>query len=218
MEVVRTHPLLSDIEAKGLETGLGGWEQISGVKTHFVLIDFAVGVYSLKARQYDGMTGLLSPLRQVQTTERGLVAQTAVRLIEEDFGLVGTVQEVGKDINLALKGGKLGEHLDRWVKPGEVFAVCRMTKEGVKLRGTRVPWALLEVLDAPHDGLCRCRLWHRFQEDDLRLCRAFSVIAALKSPAYRGRSSSGSSRTRPSGRSMACKFMCGGPANPSLPS
>src|ERR1700726_4351742 len=36
VEVTSTHPLLGEIEAKGLQTGLDGWEQISGQKTHFV--------------------------------------------------------------------------------------------------------------------------------------------------------------------------------------
>ncbi|MBI3262161.1 MAG: hypothetical protein HYZ58_03305, partial [Acidobacteria bacterium] len=62
VEVVRAHPMLREIEAKGLENGLEGWEQILPVKTHFVLLDFAAGIYFLKARQYDGMTGLVSPV------------------------------------------------------------------------------------------------------------------------------------------------------------
>ena len=169
VEVVTTHPLLGEIEAKGLESGLDGWEQISGLKTHFVLVDFAAGIYSLKARQYDGMSGLQSPVvRQTQTPDRTLVAHTAARLVLQDFGLVGTVTQAGKEVHLALKGGKLAANLQRWVKPGEVFAISRITREGDWLRGTRVPWALLEVLDTPQGGTCRCRLWHRFQEDDLR--------------------------------------------------
>jgi tetratricopeptide (TPR) repeat protein len=169
VQVVTTHLLLGEIEAKGLETALDGWEQISGLKTHFVLVDFAAGIYSLKARQYDGMTGLQSPVvRQAQTPDRLLVAQTAARLVLQDFGLVGTVTQAGKEVHLALKAGKLAANLQRWVKQGEVFAISKIAKEGDRLRGTRLPWALLEVLDAPRDGTCRCRLWHRFQEDDLR--------------------------------------------------
>jgi tetratricopeptide (TPR) repeat protein len=169
VEVVRAHPLLGTVESKGLESGLDGWEQISPVQTHFVLVDFANGMYSLKARQYDGMTGLESPApRQAQTSERGLVAELAARLVRQDFGLVGTVVEAGKEVRLALKGGKLATRLERWLKPGEVFAVSRITRAGDRLRGSRVPWTLLEALDTPQGGICRCRLWHRFQEDDLR--------------------------------------------------
>ena len=36
------------------------------------------------------------------------------------------------------------------------------------MRGTRVPWALLQVKGTPRDGTCHCRLWHRYREDDLR--------------------------------------------------
>ncbi len=169
VEVVRSHPLLANIEAKGLETGLDGLEWISGVKLHFVLVDFVDGSYLLKSRQYDGMTGLQSPLpRLARTNDRTLVAREGARLVLQDFGVVGTVVQTGKDYRLALRGGKLGVPLERWAKTGEVFAISRITKEGDKTRGTRVPWALLEVLDLPRDGICRCRLWHRFQEDDLR--------------------------------------------------
>ena len=169
VEVVRTHPLLPEIEAKGLDSALDAWNQVSSLKTHFVLVDFAQGVYTLQARQHDGMTGLLSPaVRRAQTSDRGQVAQTAARLVEQDFGVAGTVTEVDKDIQIALKGGKLAAHRQRSVKPGEVFALSRITKEGEITRGRRVPWALLEVLEAPRDGLVRCRLWHRFQQDDLR--------------------------------------------------
>ena len=95
------------------------------------------------------------------------MALTAARLVEQDFALVGTATAAGKEVQLALKGGKLGVSLEPWVKPGEIFAISRITKEGDRLRGTHVPWALLEVMDVPRDGMCRCRLWHRFQEDDL---------------------------------------------------
>jgi hypothetical protein len=168
VEVTSTHPLLGEIETKGLDTGLDGWEQISEQKTHFVFVDFAAGIYTLKARQYDGMTGLRSPgVRLAQTSDRALVAQTAAHMVEQDFALVGTASLAGKEVHLALKGGKLGVNLERWVRPGEVFAISRITKEGDRLRGTHVPWALLEVMDVPRDGMCRCRLFHRFQADDL---------------------------------------------------
>jgi hypothetical protein len=170
VEVTTAHPLLAEVVAKGLETGLDSWEQLSGIKTHFVFVDFAAGTYSLEARQYDGMTGLgSSTVRRMRTNIRDQVAAAAARLVEEDFGLVGTVTAVnGNDVSVALKGGKLADSMSRWVKQGDVFAISRITKEGAKLRGTRVPWALLEVKAPPREGTCRCRLWHRYREDDLR--------------------------------------------------
>jgi len=169
VEIVRNHPLLKEIETKGLEYGIDGWRLFSGLKTHFLLVDFVHGTYELKARQYDGSTGLLSPaVRTTQIGDRNLVAGAAARIIEQDFGLVGTVTQVDRDVQLALKGGNLETKWERWVKPGDVFAISRITRENDKERATLVPWALLEVLDGPRAGNCRCKLWHRFQEDDLK--------------------------------------------------
>jgi tetratricopeptide (TPR) repeat protein len=169
VETTSTHPLLAEIEARGLENALDGWEGLSGLKTHFVLVDFAAGVYSIKARQHDGMTGLQSPVvRAAQIADRSLVARAAAQLVLQDFGLVGTVISAEKEVQLALKAGKLGGNLERLVKPGDVFAISRITDEGGKLHGSRLSRALLEVMDTPKGGVCRCRLWHRYQEDDLR--------------------------------------------------
>lgn len=169
VEVVRSHPLIREVEAKGLEAGLAALDQIGPVKLHFVVIDFAGGVYTVQARQYDGNTGLLSPVvRRATTSDRGQVSSLAAQLVEHDFGLSGTVIEVGKEVKVALRAGKTGGNLDRWLRPGEVFAISRITSEGERLRGTRVRWALLETLAPPKDGVVRCRLWQRFQEDDLR--------------------------------------------------
>src|SRR5437016_6304677 len=41
VEVLRKHPKLSDVLARGLDRALDGWRDRSDVKTHFVLIDFA---------------------------------------------------------------------------------------------------------------------------------------------------------------------------------
>ncbi len=168
VEVVRDHPLLAEIEVKGLETGLDGWDRISSVKTHFVLVDFTQGMYVVKARQHDGMTGLSSPVtRETRTSDRTFVATIASRLVEQDFGLVGTASRSGKDVIVALKGGGLGVSLERWVKPGDVFLVSRITGARDAQRGTRLPWTLLEVTGLPRDGNCPCRLWHRYANDDL---------------------------------------------------
>lgn len=169
VEVVRTHPLLRTIENRGLDGGLDGSDKLSDAKVHFVLIDYSAGVYAIQARQLDGLTGLASPVvRTAQTADRTVVARICARLVEQDFGLVGTVIEVGKEVRLALRGGKLVPSLDKWVQPGDVFEISRITRQGDAMRGQRVSWALLEVLEAPRDGVCRCRLWHRFQEDNLK--------------------------------------------------
>jgi tetratricopeptide (TPR) repeat protein len=168
VEVVHRHPLLTDIHAKGLQQALDGWEELSERKTHFVLIDYVHGRYELQTRQYDGMTGLASPVVRLDRTGDGaLVARQAARLVDRDFGLVGTVVEVGKEVKVAIKGGGLGVALDRWIKPGEVFAIARLRQEGETRRAARVPWALLQVLSEPKDGIVRCRFHHRFQGENL---------------------------------------------------
>src|SRR5206468_3837969 len=80
VEVVRVHRLLKDIRARGLQA-LDDWDELSKVKTHFVLLDFADGRYRLQARQHDGWTGMASPVtRRAEVAEPRLVARTAARL------------------------------------------------------------------------------------------------------------------------------------------
>jgi len=168
VEVVRHHPLLREVRAKGLQQALDGWDELSERKTHFLLIDFVDGRYELQARQHDGMTGLNSPVvRRDRISDRRLVAQRAARLVDKDFGLIGTVIEAGKEVKLAIRGGGLGVPLDRWLKAGGVFAISRIRQQGDKQRGERLEWALLQALEAPRNGLCRCRFQRRYAEDGL---------------------------------------------------
>jgi tetratricopeptide (TPR) repeat protein len=169
VKVVRKHPLLKVVRAKGLETGLNGYQKIDGVKLHFVRLDLAGGRYEIQARQYDGTTGRTSfSVRKDQTSDRRLVARKAARLVMRDFGLVGTVTKINNDtVEVTLKGGQLGVDLKRWVGPDEVFAVTQITGGSGVLRGTRMPWTLLQVNRGPKDGVCTCRLYHRFKNDTL---------------------------------------------------
>jgi hypothetical protein len=166
---------------QGLEQAFDGLDQISDRQLHFVLLDYAAGQYRLQARGYDGTTGQPSTLvRRAQTGDRTAVGQLAARLVEENFAPVGTVSAAGKGVRLTLQGGGLGVRLDRWVKPGDVFAVSRIESSGSGLRGTRIPWALLEVVDAPHDGVCQCRYHRRFQEDELHKSPGVVAFRAAK--------------------------------------
>jgi tetratricopeptide (TPR) repeat protein len=181
IKVVRTHSLLGEVAARGLEQALDGWEPASDVQTHFVLLDYTEGLYRLQARAHDGMTGQAAAMvRRIETGDRAVVPLLAAKLVEEGFGLVGTVTMAGKDVQLTLKGGGLGVPLDRWVKAGDVFAVSRVAPQGPKTRAVRVEWALLEVLDGPRDGVCRCRYEHRFKEDELRESPGTLGYRALK--------------------------------------
>ncbi len=172
VEVVRAHPLLRDIEAKGLDAALEGWDALSERTTHFVLLDYDAGMYRIQTRGHDGMTGQAGAATQpTRSADRSRLADTIAQLIEASFSPVGTVTDLakgGKEVTLKLKGGELGVPMGRWVKPGHVFGVSRITQENGKTRATRLEWALLEVLNLPAAGECRCRYWHRYQEDALR--------------------------------------------------
>src|SRR4051812_31180965 len=169
VSVVDQHPWLADVEAKGLQQALDerAGKELNGVKTHFVLIDSAEGQYTVRARQYDGDTGLPSPVvRQGRTWDRLLVARTAGMMIARDFGAVGTVAEKLPDgrVRLELRGGKLGAPPEGGVKKDEVFAVAQLDRGPRGLWSFRVPWALLQVLEEPKDGACLCRLLKRYED------------------------------------------------------
>jgi hypothetical protein len=158
--------LLGEVEDKGLDKAFKDWEEISDTKTHFVHIAFNDGSYEIQARQYDGLTGLPSPVvRSERTADRQFVARTAALMIDRDFGLVGTFAPtaMGTDVLVQFKGGDLGEPLDHWAEKGDIFAVAQL-KEGRGVRRSfRVEWTVLQALENPHDGGCKCRVHERYQ-------------------------------------------------------
>jgi hypothetical protein len=167
VEIADTHPLLKEIESKGLQGMLEGWKDISSHKTHFVLIDFRDGQYEIQAGQHDGFTGLASPMtRSAHTPDREFVARTAALLLERDFGLVGTLEAGarGPEVKVILKAAGLGIAMDRWIKENDVLAIAQIKKAGGGLRSSRVAWALLKVADISKDGVCRCQLFNRFKD------------------------------------------------------
>jgi hypothetical protein len=163
VDVVFKHPKLADVLAQGLAKGLDGWRERTGMKTHFVLVDFSGTRYEIQARQHDGITGLPGPaVRRERTRDRAYVAREAALLIRRDLGLVGTITsapDAGGAVGVVLKGGGLGVDLGRWVKKGEVFSVVRMDGSGP---GQEMAWTLLQVETPPTDGVCKCRLYCRF--------------------------------------------------------
>jgi hypothetical protein len=165
VEVGTKHLRLAEIEAKGLQRALDGWHFLSDEKIHFVRIGFANGRYEIEARQYDGFTGLPSPVVRRETVEeRLLVARNAALLIHHDFGLAGTVVKVeGDKVNVAMKGAGLGVSLAPFLKKGDVFAIAQISRTGAGLRSSRELGSLLQVTDDAQDGHCRCQLWHRWE-------------------------------------------------------
>jgi tetratricopeptide (TPR) repeat protein len=165
VEVLDSHPLLQEIENKGLQPALEGWKEVSAGKIHFVLIDFKEGQYEILAGQHDGLTGLASPVsRRAGTSDRQFVARTAALLIDRDFGIVGTLETNarGPEVKVSLKAGGLGIPLDKWVKKGDVFALAQIKKVGGGQRSDRMPWALLKVVEEPKDGVCPCYIYSRY--------------------------------------------------------
>jgi hypothetical protein len=80
--------------------------------------------------------------------------------MDPDFGLVGTVP-VGagtQRVNVAIKGGRLGGDLGRWVKKDEVFALTRISQAGSSRVSSPEPGTLLQVEEEPKEGTCVCRV------------------------------------------------------------
>jgi tetratricopeptide (TPR) repeat protein len=161
------HPILREIERRGLHHALEGWDTPLKGKTHFLLLRFAADRYEIRSRQYDHLTGLCTGTeRRAEVADRRSVARQAAELVEQDFGVVGTVVHMnGRKIDVAVKGGALGVSLKRWVGPGDVLSVVRVLKD--KDRGEGMPWVLLRVTGEEGDGVYRCQLFNRFDADTL---------------------------------------------------
>src|SRR5262249_36521231 len=133
VEVTRTHPRLKEIEEKGLQA-LDSWKDVTGVKTHFVLIDYVDNTfYEIKARQHDGYTGQVSPvIRRDKTPSRDFLARTIGYLIDRDFGIVGEVTNPGDEntVEVTLKGAGPDVPMSRWLKPGDVFSLVEIVQSG----------------------------------------------------------------------------------------
>ena len=140
VEVVRDHPRLKEVESKGLKHAMDGWNFVDESKLHFLLVSYANGRYEIQARQYDAFTGLASPVvRRKSIPDPQLVARNAALLIDQDFGLTGTLAPVSGDnvdkVEVTLKGGELGIPLDRWLKKGDVMAVSQIVDQGMGRSG-----------------------------------------------------------------------------------
>jgi hypothetical protein len=165
VEITDQHPLLKEVQTKGLQPALEAWQEISEQKTHFVLIDFVDGQYEIQTGQHDGLTGLASPVaRRVKTPDRQMVARLAALTIDRDFGVVGTLapNAKGAEVKVTFKGGALGVPLDHWLAKDGICALAQIKKGSKGLRSFRVEWALLRVTDPPKDGICRCQLIKRY--------------------------------------------------------
>ncbi len=156
------------------------FRELTGVKTHFLKVGFTGDGYRLEARQHDGSTGLASPVVRVKETRvPELVARTAGLMLARDFGPVGTVEKLDREpdsVRVHFRGGAL-PGFDRFVKPGDVFAVSLVTEQtkpapkDEKLRiGAKTPEPVKVAVGRPHqivllraagplaDGACKCQV------------------------------------------------------------
>jgi hypothetical protein len=162
VSVVQQHPRLREVLDRGLERALDGWVEHTGIKTHFVLIDYAGGQYEIQARQYDGLIGRPSrAVRRDRTRDHDFVAKAAALLVAHDFGVLGTVAgppDEREQVKVDLKAGALGS-LARWVPKNHVFEVVPPGSTAA------LEWALLQVVEPPSEqapGTCVCKFWHRY--------------------------------------------------------
>lgn len=167
IEMLQQHPLLADIQSKGLQQALDGWQELSDTQTHFLLIDYHAGRYVLRSRLHDGGTGLNNSAgKQVETGDRGQVSTIAARLIYDGLGVAGNVVSSGAGVEITLQAGSLGP-LDPWVRPGDIFAVTRIVDDGEKQRSMPLTWAVVRVSSSPKQGVCRGEYFCRYKEDEL---------------------------------------------------
>jgi hypothetical protein len=108
------------------------FRELTGVKTHFLTIEFKAGTYRLEARQHDGGTGLSSALiRRRETRAAEQIGRLAGQMLYPDYGPVGTIvggtEGDSNGLVLKLRGSARGP-MGEFVKPGDLFAVAMVTK------------------------------------------------------------------------------------------
>lgn len=164
VEVSDTHPQLLDIRKRGLTRSLEGYRDRSGELLAFVLVAFTGGEYEIRTRWYNGLLALPAPVvRRGSTADRPFVARTAALLMRHDLPLTGTVVtelDGARQVRVELRGGELGVDFSRWVQKDDLFALVRPDSTGM---GIRVPAAVLQVVEPPREGVCRCTLFSRFR-------------------------------------------------------
>lgn len=185
----RWDPLWQEFDDKGF-AALANPRDLTGVKTHFLRVEFRDGAFQLESRQHDGFTGLASPQVRKQTVRvPELVGRAAGLMLDRDFGLAGTIEPMpgskGEEVRVRFKGGELGP-LDRLVRPGDILAVAairKTTRPGpppartatgkliAPAPGSAPPpaftpaprdYTYLRVAEVPKEGMARCQVLTRY--------------------------------------------------------
>lgn len=184
-------PLWKEVDTRGLDVLDSPREGGSG-KTHFLRVDFVNGHYEIHGRQLDGQTGLVSPWRKERTPDRAFVARLAGRMIANDFGLTGTIVGKGEEVQVQFRGGNLTNRLDRWVHPGDVFALYRVAPaarngaEGAKERVFRELDTIVRITGEPKNGACTAKIVHRAAENPVEKAPASISFRCIRLSANRG--------------------------------
>ncbi|MCS6866618.1 MAG: hypothetical protein RMJ56_02815 [Gemmataceae bacterium] len=181
-------PLWQQFDDKGF-AALDLPRDLTGSKTHFLRVEYRDGQFHLEARQYDGFTGLSSPLVRSQSVYAPeQVGRVAGILLDRDFGIVGTVEPLAGSkelVKVILRAADLGP-VQQGVKIGDVLALAGVRKTNrpapvertatgkLKLPppGATPPPALsstprdftyLRVIDVVPDGTLRCAVFTRYE-------------------------------------------------------
>ena len=185
----RWEPLWQQFDDKGFGA-LDAPRDLTGAKTHFLRIEYRDGKFLLETRQYDGFTGLSSPLVRTQAV-RGpeQVGRTAGLMLDRDFGPTGTVEPIAgraDEAKVLVRGAGLGP-VTGLVQVGDVFAISAVRKTNRPapppvrtatgkivapaagsvpppgLTSTPRDFTLLKVTDVAPDGSIRCAVLTRYQ-------------------------------------------------------
>ena len=182
-------PLWQQFDDKGF-TALDAPRNLTGAKTHFLRVEYRDGKFHLESRQYDGFTGLSSPLVRAQAVRAPeQVGRTAGLMLDRDFGLAGTAELVAGRTDLAkvtIRGAGLGP-VGGLVQVGDVFALAAVRKTNRPapppvrsatgkiiapppgsvpppgLTSTPREFTLLKVTEVEADGGLRCVVLTRYQ-------------------------------------------------------
>jgi hypothetical protein len=185
----RWEPLWQQFDDKGF-AALDAPRDLTGAKTHFLRIEYRDGKFVLETRQYDGFTGLSSPLVRTQSVRAPeQVGRTAGLMIDRDFGVVGTVDPIAgraDEVKVQFRASALAP-VTNFVQVGDVFAVAAVRKTNRPapppvrtatgkiiapppgsvpppgLTSTPRDFTLLKVTDLAPDGACRCTVLTRYQ-------------------------------------------------------
>ena len=182
-------PLWQQFDDKGF-AALDAPRDLTGAKTHVLRVEYRDGRFHLETRQYDGFTGLSSPLVRAQAVRAPeQVGRTAGLMLDRDFGLTGTVEPVagkGDEARVLVRGAGLGP-VTGLVQVGDVFALAAVRKTNRPapapvrtatgkivapppgsvpppgLTSSPRDFTLLKVTEVAADGSLRCAVLTRYQ-------------------------------------------------------